>query len=602
MVEHTIPDRSDIDPSDQWNLKPLFGSDTAWLHHFEALVAEVEGFDRFRGRLGDSPQRLRDAIAFQLDVSRKLERLYTYAHLRSDENKADTHYLGLHQKVLSLHARVSELSSFIRPELMAIAADRMDRLVQAPELVPYRFHLEQILRYRPHTLSGSEEALLAMGTEVGQAAAQIFSQLNDVDLNFGMVEDTAGHQMELSHGNFITFMMNSDRTIRLRAFHQYYATYEAHRYTLAASLAASVKNDVFNTRARRFTSCRAAALFPDRVPEEVYDALVDTVRTHLGPLYDYLDLRRYALGLDELYIYDTYVPIVKDAEFSMSYEDAVDLCMAALSPLGAEYVDTLRKGLLHGWVDRYENRGKRSGAYSSGCYDSPPYILLNYDADNINSLYTLIHEAGHSMHSFLSNRSQPYVYHDYSIFVAEVASTFNETLLSHHLMAYYADNPTMQAYILNREIDNIRATLFRQTMFAEFERQTHAIAENHEPLTLDVFTNSYRKLLEAYFGDRLVTDPLLELECFRIPHFYSAFYVYKYATGISAAIYLAESVLSGDARARDDYLEFLSLGASRYPLESLSVAGVNMQRAEPIERAISHFCDLVNRLSTLVSS
>jgi oligoendopeptidase F len=363
-----------------------------------------------------------------------------------------------------------------------------------------------------------------------------------------------------------------------------------------------VKKDVFYARARKYDNCRAAALFADRVPESVYDALVETVGSRLSALTGYLDFRRDTLGLDELHIYDTYVPLVTDTDFSLPYEQAVNLCAEAMAPLGDEYVSILREGLLGGWVDRYENRGKRSGAYSSGCYDSPPYILLNYDAGNINSLYTLIHEAGHSMHSFLSNRSQPYVTHDYAIFVAEVASTFNETLLSHFLMSHYADNPAMQAYILNREIDNIRATLFRQTMFAEFETQVHAVAENHEPLTLDVFTDIYGRLLEKYFGNRMVIDPQLALECFRIPHFYSAFYVYKYATGISAAISLAQSVLSGEKSATEDYLAFLSLGGSRYPLDALSVAGVDMQHPDAVEHAVSRFEGLVDRLKGRVDS
>ena len=602
MAEQTIPARDDIDPADQWDLRPLFDRDDHWEEQFSALEKKIGGYDRFQGELGTSPEKLLEAVSFDLDVSRQLERLYTYAHLRSDEDRADTHAMGLYQKALSLHTRVSEASSYMRPELMAVPEDRMDALLQSESLAPYRFHLERILRYRRHTLSGSEETLLAMGTEVAQAASQIFGQLDNVDLDFGVVTKADGTQTELSHGNFITFMMDPDREIRKIAFDQYYAAYTSHRFTLAAALSASVKKDVFYARARKYDNCRAAALFADRVPESVYDALVDTVNSRLSPLYDYLDFRRDALGLDALHIYDTYVPLVADTDFSMPYEQAVDLCAEAMAPLGDEYVNILREGLLGGWVDRYENRGKRSGAYSSGCYDSPPYILLNYDPGTINSLYTLIHEAGHSMHSFLSNRAQPYVTHDYAIFVAEVASTFNETLLSHYLMSHYADNPAMQAYILNREIDNIRATLFRQTMFAEFEAQVHAIAENHEPLTLDVFTDMYGRLLEKYFGNRMVIDPALVLECFRIPHFYSAFYVYKYATGISAAISLAQSVLSGEQSATENYLEFLSLGGSRYPLDALTVAGVDMQRPDAVEHAISRFGSLVDQLKGRIHS
>jgi oligoendopeptidase F len=337
-------------------------------------------------------------------------------------------------------------------------------------------------------------------------------------------------------------------------------------------------------------------LFADNVPETVYDNLVRTVRRNLKPLFKYLEFRKSVLGLSELHFYDTYVPIVADIDFHMPYEEAVTLCTEALSPLGEEYIRTLRSGLLHGWVDRYENRGKRSGAYSSGCYDSPPYILLNYEANNLNSLYTLIHEAGHSMHSHYARSHQPYVDHAYSIFAAEVASTFNEDLLTRHLLKRYAGDSRMRAYILNREIDNIRATLIRQTMFAEFESLIHKLAEDNRPLTLEELTGTYGDLLNEYFGDTLTIDPELKLECFRIPHFYSAFYVYKYATGISAALALAEKVVLEGAPARDGYLAFLKLGGSRFPLDALRSAGVDMATPEPVANALSRFETLVDQL------
>ena len=596
MTTRTIPERKDVAAGDQWDLTLLFTSDQAWEEAFAVVQKDLDAYAGYRGRLGESAEVLREAISFDLDVSRRLDRLFTYAHLKNDEDQSNQHYLGLYQRAVSLYTRASELSSFMRPEIMAVDEARMAAFLEAPELAEYRFHLEKILRLRAHTRSLQEEELLAMSAEMAQTARQVFGQLDNVDLNFGTLKDEEGREVELSHGNFTTFLQNPDRGVRRRAFSQYYARYDQHKHTIAAALAGSVKGDLFYARSRNYADCRAAALFGDRMPETVYDNLIATVRDNLAPLFRYFDFRRQALELDALHFYDTYAPIVKDVRFEMPYDEAVATCAEALAALGGDYVGTLRMGLQGAWVDRYENRGKRSGAYSSGCYDSPPYILLNYQAGNINSLYTLIHEAGHSMHTHLACRHQPYVYHGYTIFVAEVASTFNETLLNAHLLARHRDDPRMQAYLLNREIDNIRATLFRQTMFAEFELAVHRRAEAQEPLTLEALTDIYRGLLEAYFGDRMVIDAVLALECLRIPHFYSAFYVYKYATGISAAIALAAQVMAGAQGARERYLEFLALGGSRFPLEALAVAGVDMASPEPIRQAIAHFEHLVEQL------
>ena len=596
MTTKTIPERQDVATSDQWDLTPLFNSDAEWEEAFDRVQKDLEGYAGFKGRLGESAAVLREAIEFDLNLSRRLERLFTYAHLKNDEDKSNQVYLGLYQRAVSLYTRASELSSFMRPEMMAVDEERMAAFLASPELAAYRFHLEKTLRLRKHTRSPAEEELLAMSSEMAQTAGQVFSQLDNVDLTFGTLADDQGRETELSHGNFTTFLQNPDRDVRRRAFFQYYERYDQHKNTVAAALGGSVKGDLFYARSRLYEDCRSAALYSDRMPDAVYDNLIATVRNNLAPLLGYLEFRRQALGLDALHFFDTYVPIVKDIDFQMSYDEAVDTCRQALAPLGEDYTRTLTAGLYGSWVDRYENRGKRSGAYSSGCYDSPPYILLNYESGNINSLYTLIHEAGHSMHTYYSCKHQPYVYHGYTIFVAEVASTFNETLLSAHLMERYRDDPRMRAYLLNREIDNIRATLFRQTMFAEFELAAHRLAENQQPLTREALTGISRELLEAYFGDRMVIDDVLALECLRIPHFYSAFYVYKYATGISAAIALASKVLEGRENARKRYLDFLTLGGSRFPLEELEAAGVDMTTPEPIERAIAHFERLVEEL------
>ena len=596
MTKRTIPERKDIPDEHKWDLRPLFGSDEDWEKAFAGVESRIDLYTDYKGRLKDSVAVFKEAIDFHLSLTRKIEKIYLYAHLKSDEDKSNQFYLGIYQRTVSLHTRASESASFLIPEIQTIPDDRINSYLADDSLAEYQFFLEKILRYKPHTRSETVEHVLAMSREMANAPTQVFGQLDNVDLNFGSLEDEHGKEVELSHGNFSTFLINPIRDIRRKSFFQYYQAYENHKHTLAATLLHSIKKDLFYSRVRHFDSCRASALFADRIQESVYDNLIETVKSNLAPLFKYLNLRKEALALSDLHFYDTYVPIVKDVTFDIPYETAVDMGVRAMRPLGDEYIKVLQEGLLGGWVDRYENRGKRSGAYSSGSYDSPPYILLNYEAQNINSVYTLLHEGGHSMHSFYSNKHQPYVDHDYTIFVAEVASTFNENLLSRYLLEHYKDDPARTAYILNREIDNIRATLFRQTMFAEFEKLTHCVVEENKPLTLDVITATYRELLEAYFGDTLFLDPELSLECLRIPHFYSAFYVYKYATGISASIALADKVVSEGDSARTAYLNFLKLGGSKFPLDELADAGIDMQSPEPVQRAIGYFSDLVDRL------
>ncbi len=596
MSGKLIPARQDIPAEHKWDLSGLFESDKPWETSFAAIEKDLAAYDAYKGHLKDSAAVFKGALEFHLGLTRKLEKVYTYAHLKSDEDKSNQHYLGLYQKALNLFSRAAEQASFMTPEIQALAEDVIRRYLADDSLSEYKFYLEKILRYKPHTRSESEEQILAMTREIANGPVQVFGQLDNVDLNFGSLTDENGQEIELSHGNFSTFLINPHRDIRRKAFFQYYQAYQNHKHTLAATLSHAIKKDHFYARVRNFENCRVAALFGDNVPETVYDNLIQTVKGRLAPLFKYLNFRQKVLGLKELHFYDTYVPIIEDVDFRMPYDEAVEIGIKALAPLGQEYGQILQEGLLAGWVDRYENRGKRSGAYSSGCYDSPPYILLNYEEHNINSLYTLLHEAGHSMHSYYAKKYQSYVDHEYTIFVAEVASTFNEDLLSRYLLERYRDNPKMKAYILNREIDNIRATLFRQTMFAEFETITHNAVEANQPLTLDMMSDAYRKLLEIYFGDALTLDAELSLECLRIPHFYSAFYVYKYATGVSAAIALAEKVAKGGEPARQNYLNFLKLGGSQFPLDQLNKAGVDMRSAEPIERAIAHFSDLVDQL------
>ncbi|MFN2540995.1 MAG: oligoendopeptidase F, partial [Chthoniobacterales bacterium] len=416
-----------------------------------------------------------------------------------------------------------------------------------------------------------------------------FSQLTDVDMKFGALTDETGREKPLTQNSFMSFLVKRDPELRKCAFHQFYAEFQDHQYTLAASLNYSVKAGVFRARARNFSSALEGALFPDDVPVAVYSGLIESVRSHLAPLFRYFELRRRVLGLAELHHYDTYVPLVAEIETRISFDEAIDMVLGALAPLGQEYVDVLAAGLRERrWCDRYENKSKRSGAFSSSSYGAPPYILMNYKDDVFADVYTLAHEAGHSMHSWFSQNTQKFQDYEYPIFLAEVASTFNEELLTYHLVEQTSD-PKMRAYIINRQIDDIRGSLFRQTMFAEFEKIIHAIEESGEALTLDVFKSEYHKLLAAYFAENFTLDPQLDLECLRIPHFYSAFYVYKYATGISAAVALAERVVAGEPGAVEAYLNFLRSGGSRFPLETLKAAGVDMSTPAPIESTLGLF-------------
>ncbi|MFN8392092.1 MAG: oligoendopeptidase F [Bdellovibrionota bacterium] len=588
--------RTEVVASDTWNLDPMYTDLTAWRSDYAAVEAGTEKVGAFAGTLGQSASRLREALDVYLNMSRTLEKVYVFAHLRSDEDTSSGENLGRLEQATNLYARVSELWSFLTPELLALPEKQIAEYLAHEELAPYRRMLREIVRYKPHTLSKEEERLLAAATEVFGTSEKVFSQLNNADLQFGTIL-VDGEEKTLSHGTYTLFLKHPDRDVRRRAFEQYYQVFDGHKNTIAATLGSSIKRDIFLAKAKNFPSARERSLFSDNVPTAVYDNLVDTVAAHLEPLHRYYELRRQLLKLDKLRIYDTYVPLVANVKTTHSYEEAAELVVSSLPPLGEEYVNILKRGLgEERWVDRYENKGKRSGAYSSGCYDSSPYILMNYKADSLNDVFTLAHEAGHSMHTYFSNRNQSYQDHGYTIFVAEVASTFNEQLLALELKKRYANDKAMLAYLINQQIDDIKSTLYRQTMFAEFERTTHALAEDNEPLTIDVLRKVYRELLVKYFGAAVEVSELDELECLRIPHFYSAFYVYKYATGLSAAIALSERVLNGGATERDEYLRFLKSGGSKYPLELLKDAGVDMTRSDPVVAAMKRFGALVDEL------
>jgi oligoendopeptidase F len=600
MATATLPIRSEVSLSDTWDLSRLFAGPADWDKTYADWVEQINGYARFRGRLGENAETLAECLEFDTACDRLGDRVQTYAALRESEDTADPTGQAMRGKVMSAASKAAQAASYIRPEILAISEPRMAGFLRSPVLAAHKLNLERLLRYRPHTLTESEERLLAMQLEMAQAARQAFGQLTNADMAFGDIELEPGARIPLTHASFLTCLESPNRDVRRTAFHQYYAEYGAHANTLAATLAGSVHSDVYYAQARRHAGARAMALFPDQVPESVYDNLVAAVRSHLPAVHRYFQLRRRALKLPDIHQYDTYVPIVGGMAVHRNWDQAVDLVIEGLRPLGGEYRDALAAGLRGRWCDRYENKGKRSGAFSSGCYDSDPYILMNYRPDVLDHVYTLAHEAGHSMHSWHSNKAQPYQYAGYTIFVAEVASTVNEQLLTRHLLAR-ASSDRERAYYLNREIDSVRATIVRQTMFSEFETITHALAERGEPLTLQRFQAEYRQLLEAYFGPEFALDAELSLECLRIPHFYRAFYVYKYATGMAAAITLAEGIANGGKDEAAAYKRFLSGGCSKDPLDLLRDAGVDLETPQPVGRALERFGRLVGELDRLIA-
>lgn len=596
----TVPTRAEVPVADTWDLTPLYADADAWQRDFEQVRSTYPGLAEFKGTLGRAAADLGRALEFDKALNQRIERLYSHAMLQTSEDGSNAEYLGRQGRLQNLLTLIEEAGAFFTPEIQAMDDARFAAFLADPVLAPWKTRLEKIRRFRPHILSEGEERLLALGAAALHGHKETFAQLTNVDMRFGDVRDEHGRDVTLTQSSYSSFLNRRDREVRRTAFHQFYRGFSDHQFTLASALSSSVKGDVFRARARRYPSALEAALFPDHVPTTVYDNLIAAVRRNLEPLYRYYELRRRVLGIEDIHQYDTYVPMVGDVEADTDFDAAIDLVVASLQPLGDDYVGTLAEGLRRGrWCDRYETKGKRSGAFSSGGYGTPPYILMNYKRDVFADVYTLAHEAGHSMHTWYAQATQTYQDYDYPIFLAEVASTFNEELLTHHLLEK-TDDPRMRAYLINRQVDDLRGTLYRQTMFAEFERLTHAAEESGEALTLESFKHLYRGLLEAYFGPRFTLDAELDLECLRIPHFYSAFYVYKYATGISAAVALSEKVRRGGPADTAAYLGFLRSGGSRYPLDTLRAAGVDMAEPAPVEAALALFARRVEELEGLL--
>jgi oligoendopeptidase F len=599
MTTPKILTRADLPDSDKWDLTHLFSGADKWTEDFAWIQQTYPKLTEWKGHLGESAGTLAACLEFEKSLDLKIERVYHHASLQVAEDSANPEYLARMGQLQNLLTKISEVASFLGPEIQAIPDEKFAQFLEDPALSAWKTALKKIRRMKPHVLSEREERLLALGSSALDGYDDTFSQLTDVDMKFGVLTDEKGEEKPLTQSSYSSFLVKRDHALRKRAFHQFYQEFQDHQFTLASSLAYSVKADVFRARARNYPSALEASLFRDDVPVAVYDGLISAVRKNLAPLFRYYELRRRVLRLVELHHYDTYVPLVSEIDSHVTFDEAIEQILAAFEPLGPEYTTTLSEGLRGRWCDRYETKGKRSGAFSSGSFGAPPYILMNYKNDVFSDVYTLAHEAGHSMHTWFAQRSQTFQDYDYPIFLAEVASTFNEELLSHHLLEKTEDKK-MRAYIINRQIDDLRGTLFRQTMFAEFEKVIHAIEERGDALTLDVFKSEYRTLLQAYFGKGVVLDPQLDLECLRIPHFYNAFYVYKYATGISAAVALSERVLAKEAGSVESYLDFLKSGGSKFPLATLQTAGVDMTTSAPIESTLRLFERRLAELETLL--
>ncbi|MCE5256929.1 MAG: oligoendopeptidase F [Spirochaetaceae bacterium] len=593
-MKNAIAKRSEVPSGDKWNLSSLFPSEEAWEKDFSKQEAGISHAGDMKDILGKSPEGFLKVLAAYAEYLSLDERLGNYANLRVTEDEGDSSSRGRFSRYIGLATQSQAAWSWLIPALQALPDTFVDSCLKLPSFADYRIFLQKILRFKPHILSEKEEKILALQLETSQVSQETFSILTNVDLDFGSVKTAEGLK-PLSQSSFISFMRNKDRGVRKRAYFKIYRTYEKHQNSIASLYAGSVKQDKFVAQVRGYPNAREMALFPDKVPEAVYDNLIHTIHANFQTLHSYYGLRKKALHLDELHHYDVYVPLAPEQNSHHSYDDAVKIVTSALAPLGEEYVSTFKKGVLGGWVDRYENKGKRSGAFSSGCYSSDPFILLNYKEDVINDVFTLAHEGGHSMHSWYSARNNPFMCYSYTIFEAEVASTFNEQLVFNYLYQN-ASSEAEKASLLAHHIDETLATLFRQTMFAEYEKITHAMAESGQPLTVDSLRAEYRKLLEQYFGPEMKFETLSDLEGLRIPHFYNAFYVYKYATGVSASIALSQRVLNGGEKERNDYFAFLKSGGSRFPIEALKVAGVDMSSPEPVQLACDSFAREIEQL------
>lgn len=597
--------RQEVPLEDKWNVENLYPDQKAWEEAFKNFIPLPQSpywpsLQAFQGTFKENPSQVKKALDLLMKIDRELTKLYTYAHLRHDEDIANPEYKKSYEQILTIAHAFAQETAWFQPELLDLPETLLNEYLESPLLADYRFYLEKMLRMKKHTLSPDNEKLLAFAGQALQTSQKAFSAMNDADLKFGTVLDAKGALQPLSHATYGIYIRDQDRLLRERTFKQYHGQFQAYENTLCELLSGQIQNHLFQARARQFSSCLEAALYPKNIDTSVYHALIQAVHERLDVLHRYMKIRKQILNLDELHLYDLYVPLTSSIDVKMTYEEAEDIVIQSVAPLGAEYQEYLKKGFKEQrWVDPFENINKRSGGYSSGCYDSMPYILMNYK-NLLRDVFTLAHEAGHSMHSLYSRKNQPYQYSDYPIFLAEVASTFNEDLLSRLMISQCQDIDT-KIFLINQKIEDIRGTLFRQTMFAEFELLIHQHVEQGTPLTPLLLKEEYLKLNQYYFGPECIIDKEIEIEWARIPHFYYNFYVYQYSTGISAALALADKVLKGNDQDREAYLSFLKGGSSKYPIDMLKMAGIDMTSPSPVKEAIQTFENLLNELEHLLA-
>jgi oligoendopeptidase F len=593
---NNLPKRSEVPAEVRWKLEDLFPNPGAWDKEYQEVKDQLKQIANYQGKLSD-PLAVKECFAMEDDISLHSERLYVYANMKHHEDMADPKYQALSDKAKKLSVEVGEAMSFITPEILSLSEEKLEELIRHPELSFYKRTLEEMKRQKPHVLSKNEEALLAMVGNISQAPSTIFGMLNNADMKFPKVKNEHGEEVELTHGRYIQFLESRNREVRKNAFQTMYATYAKQKNTLAATLSANVTKNIFYSRARKYPSVLEASLFGDNIPQDVYTNLIDTIHESLPLLHRYMELRKKLLKVDELHMYDLFAPLVEEFKMDITYQEAQKMVKESLKPLGDNYLNILQQGYDDQWIDVYENEGKRSGAYSWGAYGTHPYVLLNHK-DNLNSMFTLTHEMGHAIHSYLSDENQEYRYAQYTIFLAEVASTLNEALLMDYMLKKSTD-PKEKMYLLTYYADQFRTTVFRQTMFAEFEKIIHEKAEAGESLTPQNLSEIYYELNKKYHGDHMAVDQDIEMEWARIPHFYTSFYVYKYATGFSAATSFAKQILDEGQPAVDRYLGFLKSGGKDYSINILKEAGVDMSSPEPVKQAMEVFKGLIEQMEQL---
>ncbi|SHE27438.1 oligoendopeptidase F [Tissierella praeacuta DSM 18095] len=594
-----ILERKDIKKEHQWDLESMFINFNEWEKSYNKAKEMARDFILYKGGVVSSAENFYNVLRDKDDLYRITEHLYSYAHMKLDEDTREGKSQELSDKGLGLYVEVEEKTSFLVPEILTLEPNTLDRYFQEkPELKVYKQYIEDIMRQKEHILSSREESILAQMGEVGNSPQKIFSMLNNADLKFPTIKDEDGKDVEITHGNFIPLMESKNRDVRKKAFEALYNTYKGFKNTFAASLNGDLKNNIFNSNVRKYKSSREASLNQNNISLSVYDNLINSIHNNLGSMYKYMEIRKRALGVEELHMYDLYTPIVKDVDLKIPYEEGVEIVKRALTSLGEEYMAVVEEGFSSRWIDIYENRGKRSGAYSGGSYDSKPFILLNYH-DTLDNVFTVAHELGHSIHSYFTRKTQPFVYGNYSIFVAEVASTANEALLMDYMLKNVKDK-NERLYLLNHYLESFRTTVFRQTMFAEFEKIINEYLESGGAITADYLCETYKDINKLYYGPNMVVDDEIGMEWARIPHFYYNYYVFQYATGYSAAVALSEKILQEGKPAVDRYINFLKSGSSDYPLNVLKTAGVDMTTEEPVNNAMKLFSKLVDEMDKLI--